>query len=73
MPCQDLLAGCGLPASRNSDETNDAAVRTALDYRELAEILVEGDEYSFLGARPRENDVVTRVLRPVSRPDNVMA
>ena len=50
MPCEGLLAICRLPSGRNAYETNDASVRTSLNHRELAKILVEGYEYSWLKA-----------------------
>ena len=73
MPRQNVLAGCRLPPGRNAYETNDAAVRSALNHGELAEILVEGYKYSPFGVRSRQEDIVTRVLRPVSGPDHVVA
>lgn len=55
-----------------ADETDDAAVRYAMNDGQFAEILVKRDKDALLTVGVSQNLVVSGVFRPVSRPDRVM-
>jgi len=72
MTLQHVEAHVRLLLRAYADETNDAAVRYAMNDGKLPKILVQRGKDALLPMRMGQNLVVARVFRPVSRPDDVM-
>ena len=73
MGSQHGEASGGLLTGGEIDETENAVVSMAMNNGELAEILVERDEYSLLGVCAAQDRVVARILGPTACPNNIVS
>ena len=69
---QDLSADRALSPSRETHDPEDAGMGSRMDNRQLPEILVEGDEDPTLGVGRSQNLLVSRILEPTSRRDDIV-
>ena len=67
-----VQADCRLLTGRNIDQTHNTAMRLPTHDGQLAEILVQSHQYAPLGMGPGQDFIITRILGPVTGPNDIV-
>jgi len=70
---EDAQANSGLLSSGNVDQAKNPAMHVTADDRQLAEILVKGNQDSTFAVRTGKNLLVAGIFRPIPGPYDLMA